>query len=43
MELKKPKKQLWDQDMKIFGYNYRITDFQCALGVNPLKKLIVII
>ena len=29
--------------MKIFGYNYRITDFQCALGVSQLKKLIVII
>ena len=21
------------------GYNYRITDFQCALGINQLKKL----
>ena len=25
--------------MKIFGYNYRITDFQCALGVSQLKKI----
>ena len=36
---KNPKKQLWNQDMKIFGYNYRITDFQCALGVSQLKKI----
>ncbi len=25
--------------MKELGYNYRITDFQCALGLNQLKKL----
>ncbi|MEK6979792.1 MAG: UDP-4-amino-4,6-dideoxy-N-acetyl-beta-L-altrosamine transaminase [Candidatus Micrarchaeota archaeon] len=25
-------------DMKILGRNYRITDFQCALGISQLKK-----
>ena len=25
--------------MKSLGYNYRITDFQCALGLSQLKKL----
>ena len=25
--------------MKDLGYNYRITDFQCALGMSQLKKL----
>lgn len=29
----------WISDMKQLGYNYRITDFQCALGSNQLKKL----
>ena len=26
-------------DMKILGRNYRLTDFQCALGISQLKKL----
>jgi UDP-4-amino-4,6-dideoxy-N-acetyl-beta-L-altrosamine transaminase len=26
-------------DMKILGRNYRITDFQCALGISQLKKI----
>ncbi len=26
-------------EMKTFGYNYRITDFQAALGINQMKKL----
>ncbi|KJR43707.1 DegT/DnrJ/EryC1/StrS aminotransferase, partial [Candidatus Magnetoovum chiemensis] len=25
--------------MDELGYNYRITDFQCALGTSQLKKL----
>ena len=33
------KKNLWDNDMKILGFNYRITDFQCALGSNQLSKI----
>jgi perosamine synthetase len=29
----------WFYEMIDLGYNYRITDFQCALGLNQLKKL----
>ena len=29
----------WYYEMKDLGYNYRITDFQCALGLSQLKKL----
>lgn len=29
----------WFYEMKALGYNYRITDFQCALGSSQLKKL----
>ena len=29
----------WYYEMHEVGYNYRITDFQCALGSNQLKKL----
>ena len=29
----------WYYEMQGLGYNYRITDFQCALGLNQLKKL----
>ena len=25
--------------MKRLGFNYRITDFQCALGISQLKNL----
>ena len=25
--------------MKSLGFNYRITDIQCALGISQLKKL----
>ena len=25
--------------MRYLGFNYRITDFQCALGLSQLKKL----
>ena len=28
----------WYYEMHALGYNYRITDFQCALGVSQLKK-----
>ena len=31
--------QTWEYEMRELGYNYRITDFQCALGVSQLKKL----
>ena len=29
----------WYYEMIDLGYNYRLTDFQCALGLNQLKKL----
>jgi perosamine synthetase len=29
----------WYYEMQCLGYNYRITDFQCALGLSQLKKL----
>ncbi len=29
----------WLYEMLELGYNYRITDFQCALGLNQLRKL----
>jgi UDP-4-amino-4,6-dideoxy-N-acetyl-beta-L-altrosamine transaminase len=29
----------WEYEMRELGYNYRITDIQCALGLSQLKKL----
>jgi UDP-4-amino-4,6-dideoxy-N-acetyl-beta-L-altrosamine transaminase len=29
----------WAYDMKMLGKNYRITDFQCALGISQLSRL----
>lgn len=29
----------WYYEMRMLGYNYRITDIQCALGISQLKKL----
>ena len=29
----------WFYEMHTLGYNYRITDFQCALGISQLAKL----
>ena len=29
----------WYYEQQVLGYNYRITDFQCALGLSQLKKL----
>ena len=29
----------WLYEMVDLGYNYRLTDFQCALGISQLKKL----
>ncbi len=29
----------WAYDMKMLGRNYRITDFQCALGLSQFRKL----
>lgn len=32
-------KGAWFYEMTDLGYNYRITDFQCALGISQLQKL----
>jgi len=29
----------WYYEMQDLGFNYRLTDFQCAMGINQLKKL----
>jgi len=29
----------WYYEMQHLGYNYRLTDFQCALGISQFKKL----
>jgi len=29
----------WYHEMQFLGYNYRITDIQCALGISQLRKL----
>ena len=29
----------WYYEMKELGFNYRITDFQCALGISQLQKI----
>lgn len=31
--------QTWEYEMRELGFNYRITDLQCALGVSQLKRL----
>lgn len=36
---KKAENPNWPFLMKYLGFNYRITDFQCALGISQLKKL----
>ena len=33
------KNDTWFYEMTDLGYNYRLTDFQCALGVSQLQKL----
>jgi len=37
--VKKPKKGSWYYEIENPGYNYRITDFQCALGISQFKKI----
>jgi len=29
----------WEYEMQMLGFNYRITDIQCALGLSQLKRL----
>lgn len=33
------KTELWDSDMSELGYNYRLSDVACALGISQLKRL----
>jgi perosamine synthetase len=33
------RKDTWHYEMEDIGYNYRITDFQCALGLSQLRRL----
>lgn len=33
------KKGQWHYEMRDLGFNYRITDFQCALGLNQLTRI----
>ena len=37
--LKSPDMKPWEYEMRELGFNYRITDIQCALGLSQLKKL----
>ena len=37
--VKTPDMKPWEYEMKELGFNYRITDMQCALGLSQLKKL----
>lgn len=41
--VKTPDMKPWEYEMRELGYNYRITDIQCALGISQLKKLDVFI
>ncbi|WP_310442332.1 UDP-4-amino-4,6-dideoxy-N-acetyl-beta-L-altrosamine transaminase [Sulfurimonas sp.] len=37
--VKTPDMKPWEYEMRELGYNYRITDMQCALGLSQLNKL----
>jgi len=37
--IKKPEKGGWYYEIETPGYNYRLTDFQSALGISQLKKI----
>ncbi len=37
--VKTPNMKPWEYEMRELGFNYRITDVQCALGLTQLKKL----
>ena len=39
MEKTNLKHKPWWYNMSDLGFHYRITDFQCALGISQLKKL----
>lgn len=33
------KRKLWDSELDIVGYNFRLSDVACALGISQLKKI----
>lgn len=33
------KKQVWNSDMTMLGYNYRLSDVACAMGLSQLKRV----
>ena len=37
--IKKDTMKPWEYEMTTLGFNYRITDIQCALGISQLEKL----
>ena len=37
--VKTPEMKPWEYEMRALGFNYRITDIQCALGLSQLSKL----
>ena len=37
--VKTPDMKPWEYEMRELGFNYRITDFACALGISQFKKL----
>jgi UDP-4-amino-4,6-dideoxy-N-acetyl-beta-L-altrosamine transaminase len=37
--IQRAQQETWYYEMTDLGYNYRLTDFQCALGLNQLRKL----
>ncbi|MEA2047518.1 MAG: UDP-4-amino-4,6-dideoxy-N-acetyl-beta-L-altrosamine transaminase [Campylobacterota bacterium] len=37
--VKTPEMKPWEYEMRDLGFNYRITDIQCTLGLSQLKKL----
>lgn len=39
MSLLKKQEGSWYYEQQLLGYNYRITDIQCALGISQMKKL----
>lgn len=41
--IKKPEMKPWEYEMHSLGFNYRITDIQCALGLSQLSKIDVFI
>jgi dTDP-4-amino-4,6-dideoxygalactose transaminase len=38
-EFSRQEKGMWYFEMQTIGFNYRITDFQCALGLNQMKRI----